>query len=108
MKHQKLDEMIKGWFVGDFNPTIIPTKDFEVAVKYYRAGDREERHHHKVATELTVIVNGKVRMNSVEYSQGDIITIEPGESTDFEALTDVATTVVKVPSVKGDKYPGDG
>ena len=35
---------------------------------------------------------------------GDIVLIEPGEDTDFEALTDVTTVVVKTPSVAGDKY----
>jgi hypothetical protein len=32
------------------------------------------------------------------------VTIEPGEATDFTALTDTTTVVVKMPSVKGDKY----
>ena len=78
----------------------------EVAVKTYRAGDREERHHHKVATELTLILSGEVRMNGTAYHAGDVVRIEPGESTDFEAVTDVTTVVVKVPSVADDKYLG--
>ena len=102
----KLDEMTKGWFVGAFAPTAFHTEVAEVAVKAYKAGDREDRHHHKVATELTLVLNGTVRMNGATYRKGDIIRIEPGESTDFEAETDVTTVVVKVPSVAGDKYPG--
>ena len=43
-------------------------------------------------------------MNGIIYNSGDIITIEPGESTNFEALTDTITTVVKLPCVKDDKY----
>lgn len=102
----KLDEMTKGWFVGAFTPTAFQTEVAEVAVKAYKAGDREDRHHHKVATELTLVLNGTVRMNGVAYASGDIVRIEPGESTDFEAVTDVTTVVVKVPCVAGDKYPG--
>jgi hypothetical protein len=45
-----------------------------------------------------------VLMNGVTYNGGDIITIEPGYATDFEALTDVSTTVIKFPCVKNDKY----
>jgi hypothetical protein len=39
MKVDKLDRMVKGWFVGNFEPTVIKTNDVEVAVKKYKAGD---------------------------------------------------------------------
>lgn len=106
MKLHKLEKMIKGWFVGDFEPTVLKTGEVEVAVKEYRKGDREGRHFHKLATEITVISYGRVRMNSVEYKKGDIIVIEPLESTDFEALEDTITTVVKYPGASNDKYEG--
>ncbi len=102
-----LENMFKGWFIGNFEPTIFPTKDFEVAVKEYKKGDYEDKHFHKLATEVTVIVTGKVRMNQIEYSKGDIIVIRPLISTDFLVLEDSITTVVKFPSVKNDKFLGD-
>ena len=76
----------------------------EVAVQAYVKGQREPRHVHRVATELTVIVSGRAAMNGVEYRAGDIVTIPPGSATDFVALEDVVTVVVKLPSVRGDKY----
>jgi len=106
MKHHRLEDMVKGWFVGDFSPVAFRTPGVEVAVKSYAAGDREDKHHHKIATELTLIVSGVVRMLDQIWSAGDIVTIEPGEATVFEALTDTVTVVVKLPSVAGDKYPG--
>ncbi len=107
MKKYQLDHMIKGWFVGDFSPTIIKTQDVEVGVKQYQAGVYEERHHHKIATEITAIISGKVRMNGELYSSGDILVIEPGESTDFEVLEDTTTVVVKYPGAQNDKYIGE-
>jgi len=104
MKLIKLNDMKGGWFIGDFIPSIICTKEAEVAIKRYASGDLEVMHYHKLATEITVIVSGKVKMNGVEYSCGDIVVIEPGEATDFEALEDTITTVVKVPSVNDDKF----
>lgn len=104
MKTFRLEDMIKGWFVGDFDPVVLRSEDAEVAVKSYRAGAREARHMHKIAHEVTVIATGRVRMNGIEYGTGDIILIEPGEATDFETLTDVTTVVVKMPSIAGDKY----
>ncbi len=99
--------MFKGWFVGNFDPTLIRTNDVEVAVKEYLKGDREDRHYHKISTEITVISGGRVRMNGIEYVKGDIVVIEPNQSTDFEALEDTITTVVKFPGANNDKYMGD-
>ncbi len=106
MKIFRLEDMIKGWFVGNFNPTILSTTEVEVAVKNYKAGDYEPSHHHKLATEITVIADGQVRMNGINYSAGAIIVIEPNQATDFLAVTDVITTVVKYPGVNNDKYMG--
>lgn len=103
----QLDDMIKGWFVGNFDPTLIKTDQVEVAVKKYKKGEYESRHYHRLATEITVIVSGRVRMNGVEYKEGDIIVIEPYESTDFEALENTINTVVKFPGATNDKYLGE-
>lgn len=107
MKTARLENMIKGWFVGNFDPTLIRTNDVEVAVKEYKKGEYEGRHHHKLSTEITVIASGKVLMNGIEYVKGDIIVISPNESTDFEVLEDTITTVVKYPGASNDKYLGE-
>jgi hypothetical protein len=104
MKLHKLKDMFRGWIVGNFEPSLYKTDDVEVAVKNYKAGDKEEKHYHKIATEITVISKGKVLMNGIEYNEGEIIVIKPDEATDFEALQDTITTVVKLPCVKNDKY----
>ncbi len=104
MERNSLDQMIKGWFVGNIDPSVLRTNDVEVAVKKYSAGEKEVWHYHKIATEITVIVIGKVRMNGVIYCADDIITIEPGEGTDFEVLEDTVSVVVKHPGANDDKY----
>ena len=107
MKTARLEDMVNGWFIGNFYPTLIKTNEIEVAVKEYLKGDYENRHHHKISTEITVIVSGRVRMNGVEYKKGDIVIIQPNQSTDFEVLEDTITTVVKYPGANNDKYTGD-
>jgi hypothetical protein len=104
MKLKKLNDMQGGWFVGSFEPNILFSKDAEVAVKTYKKGAKEASHVHKIASEVTVILNGSARMGNVILEHGDIICLEPNEKTDFEALTDVDTIVVKTPSILGDKY----
>ena len=104
MNLTKIKDYFKGWVVGNFKPSLFQTKDFEVAVKYYKKDDYEPAHYHKVATEITIITKGNVIMNGVPYTEGDVITIEPGESTDCKVIDDVTTTVIKFPCVEDDKY----
>ena len=104
MEYNNLDDMFRGWFVGDFAPTALSTSACEVAVKRYKAGDKEARHFHKIGTEVTLVLLGSASMNGVVLNEGQIVTINPGESTDFMAITDVTTVVIKTPSIIGDKY----
>lgn len=104
MQTAKLNDMTRGWFVGNFDPSVYKTNDVEVAIRHYEEGDYECRHYHKIATEITEIISGEVEMNSHRYKAGDIIIIKPGESTDFRALTDAVNVVVKIPGANNDKY----
>lgn len=104
MDKYNINDFVRGWFVGGFKPTLFNTTDVEVAVQKFKKGDKEASHCHKVATEITVIVSGKARMKDKILEVGDILYIHPGEFTDFEALEDTTTTVVKLPGALNDKY----
>jgi len=106
MQTAKMSEMVKGWFVGDFSPTVLATQAAEVGIKHYKAGDKDNLHYHKIATEITVVLNGRVRMNGQEYGEGSIVVIEPMESVAFEAVQNTTIVVVKVPGASNDKYLG--
>ena len=105
MEVLKLDNFTKGWVVGDFDPSIIRTKEFEVCVKHYEAGDAEDAHVHKIAKEITIINEGVYEMNGTRLEKGDIVVLEPGESAWFKCIEGGSNTVIKMPSVIGDKYP---
>lgn len=107
MKMARLEDMVKGWFVGNFTPTALATEACEVAVKTYKAGEREDAHYHKIATEVTLVLSGRVRMVGKDWEEGDIIVLDPGETTDFEALTDAVNVVVKTPGARNDKFMAD-
>lgn len=105
MKKNNLNNFIKGWIIGRFEPSLFQTDDFEISIKRYKEGDCEQSHTHKIATEYTIIIDGQVKMNNILYQSNDIIIIEPNEYTDFKCLTDIAITcVVKIPCSKNDKY----
>ncbi len=104
MQLKRLSNYHKGWLIGDFQPTVLSTKNFEFAVKYYQTGDKEPSHFHKKATEYTVIVSGRFTANETELEAGDIMVVEPNEAIEFTCLQSGATAVIKTPSVKEDKY----
>jgi hypothetical protein len=108
MRVERLKNMKAGWFIGNFEPSLFKTNDCEVAVKTYKKGDKESKHYHKIATEYTVIIKGKVRMFDHIYEEGDIVVVEPGDATDFEALEDAMNVVVKMPGANNDKYLVEG
>ena len=104
MKTAKLDDMVRGWFIGNFESSLYKTNQCEVAVKRYHAGEREKKHFHKIATEFTVVISGSIKMNGVNYQAGDIVVMEPNDTADFYALTDAVNVVVKLPGANDDKY----
>jgi len=104
MKHHKLQDMVKGWFVGGFKPSVFSTDACEVAVKHYKGGDVEAAHFHRIATEITVVITGNIRMAGREFAEGDIVVLEPGEVSSFEAISDTVNVVVKLPGALNDKF----
>ena len=106
MKRHKLDEFWGGWFIGNFNPAIVNSNDFEVCVKNFREGDSEPTHYQMTAWEITVVVTGRCRIGEQELGPGDIIFIEPLEPAGFVALSDCSVVAIKSPSLPADKILG--
>ena len=106
VKINNIDEFTKGWFVGDFSPAILNTKEFEIAVKWFKSGEKEPLHKQIIATEITVVIDGQIRLGGETFSKGDVITIQPGEFAEFESVTDSALVCVKTPSLPNDKVLG--
>lgn len=104
MKIDRIEDMIGGWFIGDFEPSVFKTKAFEVCYKFHPAGEVWDNHYHKVATEINYLIRGEMNLSGTPLKQGDIFTIHRGEIAVPEFLTDCELIVVKFPSVKGDKY----
>ena len=100
----RFENMWRGWFVGDFEPSAFKTKKFEVGFGIHKKGDKWHKHYHKIATEITLIVKGKVKVNDEIFSKGDIFIIKPNEISDPLFLEDTEYVVVKTISDINDKY----
>lgn len=101
---KKIDDFKGGWFIGNFSPAVLKTKDFEVCYKKHKKGEAWPKHYHKQAKEINYLINGKMVIQDTLLIAGDIFIIAPKEVADPKFLTDCEVIVVKVPSVKKDKY----
>lgn len=102
----RVEDFMGGWLVGDFIPSIFQSKDLEVGIKSFSAGDTEPEHYQMIATEVTVVIKGRCLLAGEQLDSGDVLIIPPGMSGHFRAETDVVLLVLKNPSLPQDKMMG--
>lgn len=102
IKH--LNDFTRGWLIGDFEPTLLRTKDFEVGVLSHKAGEVWPEHIHMIAEEYNILLDGFMSVNDKNFSPGDVFVVRKGELAKPVFHTDCRVLVIKVPSVIGDKY----
>jgi hypothetical protein len=99
--------MTGGWFIGNFEPSVHRTKDFEVCYKVHTKGEVWDNHYHKIQREINYLIRGKMTIGDTELNRGDIFIFEQYDIADPVFLEDCELIVVKVPSIKNDKYTVD-
>ena len=100
----KIKKYKGGWFIGNFTPTIFKTKNFEVGYKIHLKEEKWPTHLHKFSTEINYLIRGKMKIQNKTLKQGDIFVIHPNEIADPIFIEDCELIVVKIPSIKNDKY----
>jgi quercetin dioxygenase-like cupin family protein len=104
MQVGKLNDMFRGWVIGDFEPSLLRTKDFEVGILKHPKGEKWPAHYHKVATEYNILVSGSMKLCGIELVAGDTFILEPNEVADPTFHEDCTIVCIKVPSDTKDKY----
>jgi len=104
MRIDKMDRMVRGWFIGDFEPSILRTKDFEVAYLRHAKGEKWDAHYHAESTEYNYLIRGAMVLQGTVLVAGDIFVLEKGEVADPVFLDDCELICVKVPSIPSDKH----
>jgi quercetin dioxygenase-like cupin family protein len=104
MEFYKIENFKNGWFIGNFEPSLIKTSNFEVGVKFSKKNQPPDLHYHKIITEYNLIGSGKIKIDDKIYETGDIIVIKPNEVFNCEFLEDTMFFVIKTPSITNDKY----
>jgi hypothetical protein len=103
MQKDRIENFVGGWLIGNFHPSIQRSTDLEIGVKFFKAGDTELSHMQRIATEITIVGAGQVRIGSELLFPGDVLIIPPLEFADFEAFEDGVLTCIKFPSLPNDK-----
>jgi mannose-6-phosphate isomerase-like protein (cupin superfamily) len=98
MKVFKLDDMVKGWFIGNFDPHAYKTDSFEVNYRTHPKGEKWDYHYHTKSKEINLVINGRMLFNDIELTSGDIFIVEPWQVSDPEFLEDTSVVCVRVPS----------
>ena len=104
MQVSRIENMTRGWFIGNFLPSAYRTSDFEVGFLKYKAGEKWDAHYHKLSVEINLLVRGSMVIQGKTLNAGDIFVLERYEVSDPVYLTDCEIIVVKVPSSPSDKY----
>lgn len=103
MEKYNLDTFIKGWIVGNFSPSLFKSSECEVGVKFYSAGEIEASHYQNIATEITVVISGEIRIGNQIGKSKDIIVVKPKEIADFKSISESVLVCIKFPSIPTDK-----
>jgi len=100
----KMTEMYRGWFIGNFEPSILKTSQFEVGLLLHREGEEWPEHYHTMTTEYNVLISGSMSVNHINIFAGEYFIIKANECVKPIFHEDCVVLCVKVPSIPGDKY----
>ena len=104
IKQNKLENMTRGWLIGDFSPSILKTNDFEIGYLKHPKDQVWPAHVHKEANEYNILIKGKLIINNETIEQGEIFIIPKNMLTSAKFLEDCEILCIKVPSLPKDKY----
>jgi hypothetical protein len=104
MKIYNIKDMINGWFIGDFIPSIIRTDQFEIAHHFEKAGIKCQAHRHTRSTEINYIIDGEAKVNDNFLGSGYIFVYEKDEISDVTFLRDTNLIIIRIPSINDKEF----
>jgi hypothetical protein len=104
MKLAKLKDFYRGWFIGNFEPSIHATDYYECGILSHKKSEVWPKHYHKIATEINVLIEGSMTICGKEIFKDDIFILHPGEIADPVFHEDCKILCIKMPSIPSDKY----
>lgn len=103
MFRDRIENYTRGWIIGDFEPSLFKTKDFEVAVISHHKDEKIPLHYHSELEEYNVLLSGKMIVNNQELVEGDVFVLVRKEVVNVTVLEDSKLLCIKIPSIPRDK-----
>jgi mannose-6-phosphate isomerase-like protein (cupin superfamily) len=93
-----------GWFIGNFEPTLLKNAGFEASIKLHKKGEHWPTHYHKIATEYNVVVVGRMTIQNQSLEAGNVFVLHPYEIADPVFHEDTIIVCIKHPGAANDKF----
>ena len=103
MFRDRIENYTRGWLIGDFEPSLFKTKNFEVAVISHHRDEKIPLHYHSELEEYNVLLSGKMIVNNQELVEGDVFVLARKEVVNVTVLEDSKVLCIKIPSIPEDK-----
>ena len=100
----KLENFTNGWFIGDFDPSLLKNTGVELAVMNKKKGRGiNDFHYHQHCTEINVLIKGKISINDLIINENEIFVFDPNVPSVYEYLEDCTFVVFKNKPSNNDK-----
>jgi dTDP-glucose pyrophosphorylase len=103
IKMYKLEDMFRGWFVGDFEPSVFKHAGVEIGYLLHKKGEKWQTHYHNNLVEVNLLIQGRMILNDIEINKNEIFVIDKKVIACPIFLEDCYIMCIKIPSMVGDK-----
>jgi dTDP-glucose pyrophosphorylase len=97
-------DYLRGWLIGDFEPSIERNKNIELAYLFHEMNSIWDYHYHKEAIEINFLLKGSMIINNVKYNKNSLFIIDKNIVSCPLFLEDCDILCIKIPSKPKDKY----
>lgn len=94
----------RGWLIGNFNPCIKKTKDFELGLLSHKKDEKWSYHYHKKSKEINILIDGKMLINNKIINKQEVFVFDKNIISCPIFIEDCKVLCIKIPSCPGDKY----
>lgn len=103
MRYDNISNYHRGWVIGDFSPSIIKEKNFEVCITHHKKNEESQPHYHTSSIEINIILDGQCVVNKKSLTKDDIFIYEKNDISEVSFTTDTRLAVIRIPSAPNDK-----
>lgn len=98
------NSFIRGWFIGNFKPSIDQNEDIEYGLLHHKQNEKWDFHYHSQAIETNYLIKGSMKVNDQIINEGSIFIFDKNQISCPEFITDCEIFCIKTPSITNDKF----